>query len=197
MKMHYCIDHSNITLCQEQCNANPQCLVYTSKFDAITEIETCYLYQDNYPYAPILTPDPGSQTGFKYCNIASTDLSLWVNINIHKSISNNPFYREPPIGVQCHGMDVPHHCRRLPVDRMVALPLTKKGRCLAEPKVEDLIDNQFCHFPENTTEVTSQDLCMYCVVGDRESRTTTGLLTREWRTCRVKCNNGNIVSCNC
>ena len=115
MKMHYCIDHSNITLCQEQCNANPQCLVYISKFDAITEIETCYLYQDNYPYAPVLTPDPGSQTGFKYCNIASTDLSLWININIHKSISNNPFYREPPIGVQCHGMDVPHHCRRLPI----------------------------------------------------------------------------------
>ena len=83
-------------------------------------------------------------------------------------------------------MDVPHHCRWLPVDRMVALPLTKNGSCLAEPKVEDLIDNQFCHFPENTTEVTSQDLCMYCVVGDRQSRTTTGLLTGEWRTCRVQ-----------
>ena len=150
-----------------------------------------------YPCAPILTPTPGSQTGFKYCNIASTDLSLWININIHKSISNNPFYREPPIGVQCHGMDVPHHCRWLPVDRMVALPLTKNGSCLAEPKVEDLIDNQFCHFPENTMEVTSQDLCMYCVVGDRQSRTTTGLLTGEWRTCRVQCNDGNIKSCNC
>ena len=94
-------------------------------------------------------------------------------------------------------MDVPHHCRWLPVDRMVALPLTKNGSCLAEPKVEDLIDNQFCHFPENTMEVTSQDLCMYCVVGDRQSRTTTGLLTGEWRTCRVQCNDGNIESCNC
>jgi len=76
---------------------------------------------------------------------------------------------------------------------MVALPLTKDGRCLAEPKVEELIDNPFC--ANNVTTITSKDICMYCVVG--ESRTATGLLTREWRTCKVKCQEGDIVSCNC
>ena len=106
---------TNISTCQEACNAEPKCLVWTVMLDKTVDVVKCFLYHDNYPYAPSMLVDGTATTGFKYCNIASGDYSLWITRKVHTTKSNNPFYRQPMIGVQCHGMDVPHHCRRLPI----------------------------------------------------------------------------------
>lgn len=92
------------------------------------------------------------------------------------------------------------------------------------PTVEDLKDNPFCRRTtknETITEVeveingttvlrnettlidltyeldghASRDICMYCVTG--QSRNAAGLLTAEWKTCRIECEQGQIVSCDC
>lgn len=110
------------------------------------------------------------------------------------------------------------------LDHLHALPTTKKGKCLAVPTVEELKDNPFCwRTTQNETiaeveveingttvfrnetklidityEVdghTSRDICMYCVTG--QSRKAAGLLTAEWKTCRIDCEEGKIVSCDC
>ena len=111
---------ANVSYCQHRCNAREDCLVFTVSLDVIVDnqfVYVCYLYRDAYPYMAILSGgfEPTTITGFKYCNVASTDLDKWVIDNVVKERSNNPFYHKPDIGVKCTGMDVPHHCRRMPV----------------------------------------------------------------------------------
>ena len=117
-----------------------------------------------------------------------------------------------------------YQCPSFFLDHLHALPTTKKGKCLAVPTVEELQDNPFCwRTTQNETiaeveveingatvlrnetklidityEVdghTSKDICMYCVTG--QSRKAAGLLTAEWKTCRIDCEEGKIVSCDC
>ena len=115
----------------------------------------------------------------------------------------------------------------MPVEYLYALPLDTDGTCQAVPKTDALTGNEFCRFIDkqrnetvvteyvdpdtnitmsyNTTIVvdyteplvnhTSHEICMYCVVGN--TRSLTGLLTMEWSTCNIQCDNGEIVSCSC
>ena len=73
--------------------------------------------------------------GFKHCNVASTNHSK----SIVKYESTNPFYLGE--GLACN-MTVPKDCRLVPTTHLEALPLTTKGRCLADPKTTDI--TKFC-----------------------------------------------------
>ena len=123
---------ANYSYCQERCNAREDCLVFTVSLDVKVDnmdVAVCYLYRDVYPYwATMIGGYPSTTiTAFKYCNVASTDLDKWVIDNVAKERSNNPFYHKPEIGVKCTGMDVPHHCRRMPVGTYVVVEKRRKG----------------------------------------------------------------------
>ena len=110
---------------------------------------------------------------------------------------------------------------------MYALPTDSFGKCQTVPKTDMYNETEFCRYVEkqrnetveyenvdpltntstiyNVTQTVSynepltnhtyHDICMYCVVG--KHRSLTGLLTMEWTTCNIQCDNGKIVSCSC
>merc|ERR1711879_899975 len=181
---------------------------------------TCFIYTINPVFRVTLEAISGYTTGFKYCNIASATIEdHWIKIE-----SENPFYLEKgvqcdmPVPKHCRRLPV-EHMYALPLsnqNRCEAIPiasdLNNNEFCrYVDKELEKVVEVEEFDPIANTTiwvnqtivytisepimSHSSDEMCMYCVVGNE--RTATGLLTMEWSTCGITCKDGEIVSCEC
>ncbi len=122
--------------CHEACMNDTLCVAYWSNNNAFMKL--CNLYSESNTGQLLFSPGTSSDSnlGLKYCNIASANLDDYTKYTYE---SDNPFYTGT--GLTCN-ITVPKYCRKLPTTKMVALPTSKDGKCLDNPKDSELA--KFC-----------------------------------------------------
>jgi len=173
-------------LCWNECQSKKECLAYI--FVDYGSFQSCILlkYSEAGSYH-FEKSDTNAIVGFKYCNIAKTNMID--NQSKHESSNIYPMYK----GLACN-MTVPKHCRLVPTTQMKALPLNQNGKCISEYNLKDTLNFEFC--TKNKKKYSNNELCMYCIVGT--GRSSVGILTNELFSCSIHCNiKGKNHSCIC
>jgi len=174
--------------CWELCQGIPECLAWMFADYGLFKSCTLYKHSEFGLLRFVYREGEVILGGFKYCNIASGNID-----NYKLSFeSTNPFYLDK--GLPCN-MTVPWNCRNVPTTHVEALPLAVDGKCKAIPKISDI--PKICTNNKWNHTYVADELCMYCIVGN--GRSTTGVLTNEWPSCRIQCdltgNDNHICIC--